>query len=164
MDAIFFLRSYGDFMVALYALTNKKDGRFLNLYASQHLQPLYKALPHGLIPETTIIRFVDLGIRNDLLSCFTNKFFFTSAAVKELIALRKCIHVLDKDASNEWYLEQSKRKWLPGLFSGKFFRSIHEGGNVYRSYENFFDTQSQVSGHMQQAISHHSSIIIFRNY
>ena len=53
MDAIFFLRSYGDFMVALYALTNKKDGRFLNLYASQHLQPLYKALPHGLIPETT---------------------------------------------------------------------------------------------------------------
>lgn len=133
MDAVFFLRSYGDFVVAMYTLRGNSNAGSLQLYASRHLEPLHAALPEDK-PE---VCFFDIGIRRGILGGFTNKHFATVATLRELFTWRKWIKQLPGLSHTYFYLEQWRRKWLASLFAGKHFRCVHNGGNIYHSYSNF---------------------------
>jgi ADP-heptose:LPS heptosyltransferase len=162
MDAIFFLRSYGDFIVALHAFSNSKNNRAFILYASKHLQPLYESLPPALLPANTNIQFTDIGIRHTLLSCFTNKFFFTIGNVKELNALGEYMRALKKTGTvKTWYLEQSKRKLFVDLFTETRFQSIHHQGNIYQSYQTFLGHTPNFADDSFSITKNPLSIIVF---
>ncbi len=161
MDALFFLRSYGDFIVGLIALKNNKGPHLLNVYASKHLQPLYESLPDGSKPEVNM-HFVDLGIHNAIMGCFTNRFLFSLTGVKELIALRRSVKSINNGgAIKTWYLEQYRRKFLPALFAGTHFESIHHHGNIYDSYRSFFKQSYYHAGDRTSKKEKQPVIIVF---
>lgn len=138
MQQIFFLRSYGDFVVALFVLQEVKQPN--NHYiASLHLQPLYNALQHVLDKQLPPFEFIDLGIQYGLLSVFTNRYFFSTNTVQELKALRKYIKQAKPKAANSYWLEQGTRKQYIEIATGETMNSIHDNPNhnIYDSYTNF---------------------------
>jgi hypothetical protein len=140
MEFVFFLRSYGDFMVGLYALKHKPNHSY-TLIASSHLEPLYKALEETVDWPLPSVTFVELGIRKGLLAAFTNKFLFTSQAYNELSLLRSYIQALKrKQPTAKFCVEQFRRRKLLSLFTGVKFGAIHTDAvkNIYDSYMQFF--------------------------
>ncbi|MBX9780089.1 MAG: hypothetical protein K2X26_07065 [Chitinophagaceae bacterium] len=141
MDYIFFLRSYGDFVVALYALKTKSNRQF-NLIASSHLEPVYKAIQKAVNWAVPPVTFIDINIKKGLLSAFTNKFFFRFDAFKELQLLSKYINTIKQtDPEAIFWVEQRRRKkWLEMVTHNRF-QSIHSNhrSNIYDSYNLFFN-------------------------
>jgi ADP-heptose:LPS heptosyltransferase len=155
MDAIFFLRSYGDFIVAVNAVRNDDQEEGKTMYVSQHLRALYNALPTGYRPR---VQFIDLGIRHNILAGFTNRYLFTTAAVKELFTWRRVVKALPVNVS-AIFLEQWRRKWLASLFAGTPLRAIHSRGNIYHSYATFFNSTPADFSFQQPGAG--SSILVF---
>ncbi|WP_204276692.1 hypothetical protein, partial [Klebsiella aerogenes] len=74
MKAQLFLRSYGDYVVALASQQILPTSSSLLWIVSDHLKPLHEALtPHLHNPQPSI-HFLPLGIKKGLLSFFTNKY------------------------------------------------------------------------------------------
>jgi hypothetical protein len=133
--SIFFVRSYGDLIVACYALQKTSHPWPAELVLSRHLQPLYAALPEGILPPQFRLRFVNLRIQHNLLAFFTNKFFFTASCARELWQLRRAMQ-----GNDAVYVEQYRKRALLQVLMGRQLRAIHEGGNIYDSYTRFFNT------------------------
>ncbi len=130
---IFFVRSYGDLIVAWYALQKAARPWPAELVLSEHLQPLYAALPEITLPPQFRLRFVNLQVQHGLLAFFTNKFFFTAGCARELWQLRRAMQ-----GDGAVYVEQYRKRALLQVLMGRRIEAIHEGGNIYDSYTRFF--------------------------
>jgi len=133
---IFLLRAFGDFIIAVYTASKSRLDIPVTLIASKHLEPLYKAIPVSLPPNISI-RFRDFRIKNNIFSCFTNKYIISLNTVKELLALRGFIreNPLPPKAG---YMENRRRLFWPRLFAGYSFQYIVSDQNVYKTYADFF--------------------------
>ncbi|MES2372523.1 MAG: hypothetical protein V4557_08085 [Bacteroidota bacterium] len=142
MDSIFLLRAYGDFVIALTSVKNSQRINSLELVISNHLAPLFHALPQEKLPPGLQLRFHDFGIKKSLMRCFTNKHLLHTDTCKELWALRKYIKTRDKENTgfNNLFLENRKRAYLPAMITGHRFNHIIKEENVYDSYTRFFQS------------------------
>ena len=140
MRTLLFVRSYGDFIVALYALQSAATGTPTQLLVSRHLWPLYQALPVKALPPHCELRFIDLGIRHNILAFFTNKFLLSTACIKELRQLHSLLKELP--AKDPVYFERYPRLFGLQLLMGKRLTPLQEKGvNMYDSYTRFFAAQ-----------------------
>lgn len=161
MDTLFFLRSYGDFVIALSECQCKQSDRQLRMIASKHLQPLYVAItamePVLQLPQ---IEFVDFGVQYGLLASFTNKHFFSRATTHELKRIRQFFTTIpDRDTL---FLEQKKRMLMMQLSTGKRFSFVHNGEeNIYESYRRFFGLQIVSSEQTNRILPDAGSLLIF---
>lgn len=130
---IFFVRSYGDLIVAWYALQRAACPWPAELVLSAHLQPLHAVLPETTLPPQFRLRFVNLQIQHGLLAFFTNKFFFTAGCARELWQLRRVMQV-----DGAVYVEQYRKRSLLQVLMGRRIQAIHQDGNIYDSYTRFF--------------------------
>ncbi|MEO8172757.1 MAG: hypothetical protein ABI581_06725, partial [Sediminibacterium sp.] len=130
------LRAFGDFIIAVYTASKSRLDVPVTLIASKHLEPLYKAIPITF-PSSVNLQFHDFGIRNNIFSCFTNKFIFSLNTVKELRALRSYIRGNCLQAGIN-YMEKRNRIFVPRLFTGYPFQCIVSDQNVYEAYADFF--------------------------
>lgn len=137
MPAIIFLRSYGDFTIAISVLRSGAPWKF---YASDHLKPLYEDLQKNDPSLNLPIEFVSLGIRHKILAWFTNKHLFAKGACKEVLTLKAWIKSLP--SGTELYLEQRKRAWLLSFFISGLNYFVHERDNVYDSYAQKFSVST----------------------
>lgn len=134
METVFLLRSYGDFVVSLYHLSDKpSEHKSFNLVASDHLNPLFQSLSPYITPAQQEIEFVDFGFKNQLFSGFTNRHFFSAATIKEFKELQKRIRALDNIV-----LEQKKRAWLFKWIYPSKVSYIQSEGNIYDAWANYY--------------------------
>lgn len=139
MRRIFLLRAYGDFIVALQSLIHSSAIASYQLIASLHHRSLFEALPASLIPANLNIRFVDFGIEGPMLRAFTNRHLLNGATLTELKALADfCKQNPFHDGGD--FIENTHRKWLLDLSTGKKFSAIAGWSTIYKSYYEFFKT------------------------
>lgn len=134
METVLLLRSFGDFVVALYHIPAHQDSnKSYRLVASKHLEPLYQSLLPFLSPAQCSVEFTDLGIQHHILSGFTNRYFFTRENIRELKHLQQQM----KGVSNI-LVEQNTRSWLIQLVCKNKISPIHHGGNIYDSWAAYY--------------------------
>jgi hypothetical protein len=102
---IFLLRAYGDFVIALNAITNSKDISKIEIIASKHLQPLFNSISEKINLSGLNIQFVDFGINTSLLNLFTNKKFLKFNTIKQLFKIKKFLN-LNKNTEAVDFIEQ----------------------------------------------------------
>ena len=85
MQRIFLLRAYGDFVIALQAISRSKQK--IQIVASDHLAPLYHALIAAKSLNHVSIEFIALGIQQGQLNFFTNKHLLSWNTLKQLSRL-----------------------------------------------------------------------------
>lgn len=133
---IFLLRAFGDFIIAVYTASKNRLNDPVALIASKHLEPLYKAI--GLpLPSNIDLQFHDFRIRNNIFSCFTNKFIISLNTVREIRALRSYI-LANPFQANQSYMEKRNRLFVTRFFTGCPFQCIVSDQNVYEAYADFF--------------------------
>lgn len=161
MDTLFLLRSYGDFVVALSGYQQVTPTRKIALIASDHLRPLYEAIEEtGVLAHLPNIEFVDIGVRQGLLSFFTNRHFFSIHTIKELRALKALLQSIPQH--NTLFLEQDKRIGLIGWLTRKNFAVIHDGKtNIYKAYRDFLGNDILVSEVEEVDIQPGFNLLIF---
>lgn len=146
MNTIFFLRSYGDFIVAIIAMKDSGKLRNVRCVASNHLKELFYALPKEEVPEGLQIRFYDFGVKHGIMTCFTDRYLFSSTTVNSLLKFRRIVKK-EKFILNDnypcFYLEQKKRLLLPVLAAGRKLNYLHTKGNIYDSYNHFFESRNK---------------------
>ncbi len=145
MDTLFLLRSYGDFVVALSGYQHEVPERKVSMVASVHLQPLYDAIVASRVLQyLPNIQFVDIGVRHGILSCFTNRHFFSAATIHEIQALRRVLRATSSDTT--LWLEQRQRMGWMRWVTGKEFSCIHDGHqNIYAAYRRFLGVRQTVA-------------------
>ena len=162
MDNIFFLRSFGDFVIALYAISKSKNSTRFRYIVSSHLLELFEAIPEEFLPATLTIEFVDFGIQNNILGCFTNRHLISRSSGKELLSLRAYIKkIKNENGSGKIFVEQKRRIQWPRIFSGVQLDYIHYRGNIYESYANFFQSQQTQDLSVQQNGINGVNVVIF---
>ena len=119
--SILVCRAFGDFVIVLHLALKNHSNQQYTLFVSNHLYPLYNSLSPTL-PTNLTIEWVNLNIRNRILSFFTNRFFFSKQNWIELVTLRKWIKQYQNKAPI--YLEQSKRLLGLQFFCNSTFKSI----------------------------------------
>ena len=135
-NSLLFLRSFGDFVIALSVISKSNSTSSYRFIASVHLEPLYKAI-RKKFPDLPIqVEFHDFHIRKKILGAFTNKHLLDLHSFKELKQLAGLVKELSADSIV--YLEQQRRLWLTNLFMPKH-NFIHANGNIYASYGAQFD-------------------------
>ena len=134
-NSLFLLRAFGDFLIALTMASRNRLPSRVTLIASEHLEPLYEALPVTLPPNIDL-QFHDFRIRNHIFSCFTDRFILHPHTVTELLALRR--YVRRNPVSGDRYMENRRRLFLPALFTGCPFRYVVGAQHVYSAYADFF--------------------------
>ncbi len=162
MDTILLLRSFGDFVIALYHLPADKPVR---LVASSHLKDLYQSFYPFLNPAQQSVQFLDIGIQHNLLAAFTNRYFFSFQNLRELKELRKIVldntqkneHPQEQAYSEKLFLEQKRRAWVLKLTTGFSFGSIHQNGNVYDAWSRFYGHETPI----KQATISFKKLLIF---
>ena len=87
--AIVFLRSFGDFTIAISVLRDSRSHANHAFYASRHLEPLYNDLKAALPDIELNIQFIDFGIRKKIFGYFTNKHSIELHSFRELMKLKK---------------------------------------------------------------------------
>jgi len=138
METVLLLRSFGDFVVALYHIpVTNTSSKSYRLVASKHLEPLYQSLLPYLSPAQRAVEFKDFGIQHHILSAFTNRYFFTKENVQELKHLQEQM----KGISNI-VLEQDTKSWLIQLACKNKIISIHRGGNIYDSWAAYYENKN----------------------
>jgi len=152
---ILVLRSYGDYAIMLNAIQHSTAQKPIHLIVSKHLQPLHEAL-NLTIPENYTIEFVDFKIRNGILGIFTNKHFFSLHSLKEILSIKK---YFANEKMQLTYLEHKKRPLIFHLFSKLRVRGIYDKGNIYESFNSFFESTS--SPNRVNKVSILSNVIIF---
>lgn len=134
--SLIFLRSFGDFAMALSILRRSSIAKDWIFYASKHLEPLYKELL-PFLPELGVdIRFVDIGIKKNVFGYFTNRHSIEWHSMVELWQLKKQLKQLEGIV----HFEQRKRQWFVWPVLGKMYPYIHDNRrNVYESFCMMFD-------------------------
>ncbi len=153
METVLLLRSFGDFVVALYHIPAHQDpNKSYRLVASKHLEPLYQSLLPFLSPAQSSVAFIDLGIQHHILSGFTNRYFFTQENIRELRNLQMQM----KGVANI-VLEQNIRSWWIQLACKSKISSIHQSGNIYDSWEKFYGNKTL----LKTTIASPKNVLIF---
>ena len=166
MNIIFFLRSYGDFIVAINSLRNTTKLNSFCFVASLHLKELFDSLPKNIVPGELQIVFYDFKIRHGILACFTDRFLISKTAVRELFEFRgffknKEQKFLLEDNENNFFLEQQRRAVLPFVVTGRKFDYLHSFGNIYDSYRHFFESNSNIDCAFNLTLNKPLLILIF---
>lgn len=139
-NSLLFLRSFGDFVIALSVLSKSNAHATCRFIASDHLEPLYKAILNRLPNLSIKVEFEHLFIRRKILGVFTNKHLLDLHSLKELRILKELTNNLAVESTV--FLEQERRLWLISLFMHKP-HFIHGKGNIYDSYCKQFDVAPQ---------------------
>lgn len=165
MKLIFFLRSYGDYTVALNSFFKADSADQYALIVSAHLKPLHEAIIPFLPPQLLNIEFLDFGIQQGLLSCFTNRYLCSFNAVKEVLNIRSFIQKNYKRiaSEHEFYLEQYKRAGLVNLITSTSFKIIHgkKQINIYDSFDSFFQVKKKPYWGTDFSLNAESAILLF---
>lgn len=134
--AIVFLRSFGDFTIAISVLRKFSSHADYMFYASVHLEPLYNDLMASISDLELNIQFIDFGIKKKIFGYFTNKHSVESHSFRELMNLSKWLRGM---GDRELYFEQRRKQWMIAPFLGGTFPYIHEKSrNIYNSYLTHF--------------------------
>jgi hypothetical protein len=153
METVLLLRSYGDFVIALYHLNNTTpDQQTYKLVASKHLEQLHQALFPLLSPAQQQIVFIDFGIEKHILSGFTHRYLFTKHNLKELKILQEQMNGIDSIV-----LEQERRAWLIKMACKRSISTVHSSGNIYDSWATFFDHKTS----LQTVKRNYKTVLIF---
>ena len=127
MRRVFLLRAYGDFAIAVQALTSSDQ-----IVASLHLKPLYDALVSRECIPPRNISFVDFGITGSQFNLFTNKEFLRMDTIRQLAKIKDYISA---NPSSSDFVEQSARLGLLNFFTGHSFEAIFKTGEpVYAAF------------------------------
>lgn len=127
MRRVFLLRAYGDFAIAVQALTSSDQ-----IVASLHLKPLYDALVSRECIPPRNISFVDFGITGSQFNLFTNKTFFHIDTFRQLSKIKQYVRA---NPGSTDFVEQSARLGLLNFFTWHSFKAIFETGEpVYAAY------------------------------
>ena len=158
MHRVFVLRAYGDFIIFLQALLKSNFKKDYHIVASKHLQPIFLTVSKFVDTSAISIEFVDFGIKKTLLSFFTNRYFFSVGAVKELLNIK---HWLRNNPNKKGidYLEQDKRIKGFNLIMGQRFSPILRKENVYETYNLFF--QISQNHEISKGTNPFNNIVIF---
>lgn len=139
MQRIFLLRAYGDFVIALQAIS--RSNVKIQIVASDHLAPLYHALIASKALKPLSIDFIALGIQQGQLNFFTNMHMVSWGTIKQLSRLKSYIKANPNHDGMDW-VEQEIRIELFNFFLGKQFKvvvSVKE--KVYQAYDNWVGTE-----------------------
>lgn len=152
--ALIFLRSFGDFTIAIAVLRKSSMLDRYIFYASKHLEPLYVSLKKTMPDIDLNIFFFDIGIKKKVFGFFTNKHSFELHAFKELVNLKRWLRGMrDNDfgfegscssemGAMEFFFEQRRKQWFIAPFLGETFPYIHKKTrNIYQSYFQHFDVE-----------------------
>jgi ADP-heptose:LPS heptosyltransferase len=134
-NSLIFLRSFGDFVIALSVLSKAKDLSSFQFIASKHLEPLYKALLKRFPGFPVDVAFNDFHIKHKILGIYTNKYLLDENNIKEIGALKKTIDELSTKGTV--LVEQRRRHMLTRPVMSKH-HYVHHSGNVYDSYLSLF--------------------------
>jgi len=134
------LRSYGDYVILLNSIKHADLKENVKIVVSSHLKPLHEALNPSFSKNFEFI-FKDFGVKNGLMSFFTNRHFFSLNSFFEILKLSNYIQSL-KIHEEKIYLEHSARKILFNLFLGKKIHHLYKKGNVYDVLGHFFGHES----------------------
>jgi hypothetical protein len=137
--ALVFLRSFGDFTIAISVLRKSSILEGYVFYASKHLEPLYIDLKNSLPDIDLNIHFIDLEIKKKVFGFFTNKHSIELHSFRELMNLRRW----ERGMSNgDVYFEQRRKQWMIAPYMGKTFPYIHKKSrNIYQSYFQHFGVE-----------------------
>lgn len=150
--AIVFLRSFGDFTIAISVLRNSGSHHDHVFYASVHLEPLYNDLKASLSDFELNIQFIDFGIRKKIFGFFTNKHSIELHSLRELMKLRRWVRGM---GSTELIFEQRRKQWMIAPFLGRTYPYIHrKSKNIYDSFLEHFGVASDLLTF--QAPPHHT--------
>ena len=142
MKCIIFLRSYGDYVVAL-GTYNPQQANDQAWLVSDHLKPLHLALLPHVTAELPAINFISLDIQKGLLSFFTNKYIFSYKSFRELYKLRSYLRSISNEYNRNisFWVEQFRRKKIIARICGQPLRAIHTKSteNIYQAYARFWN-------------------------
>lgn len=134
--ALVFLRSFGDFTIAISVLRKSSNLEGYVFYASKHLEPLYIDLKKSLLDLDLDIHFVDFEIKKKIFGLFTNKHSIEMHSFRELKNLRRWVRGMKE---GELFFEQRRKQWFIAPYMGKTFPYIHKKSrNIYQSYFQHF--------------------------
>jgi hypothetical protein len=161
--ALVFLRSFGDFTIAISVLRKSSILEGYVFYASKHLEPLYIDLKNSLPDIDLNIHFIDLEIKKKVFGFFTNKHSIELHSFRELMNLRQWVRDEDfnverfrgldlntvysgvegsgdlKSGETQLFFEQRRKQWMIAPFLGGTFPYIHsKSRNIYDSYLEHF--------------------------
>ncbi|MFM2232964.1 MAG: hypothetical protein RJB31_1665, partial [Bacteroidota bacterium] len=137
--ALVFLRSFGDFTIAISVLRKSSILEGYVFYASKHLEPLYIDLKNSLPDIDLNIHFIDLEIKKKVFGFFTNKHSIELHSFRELMNLRRWVRGM---SNGDVYFEQRRKQWMIAPYMGKTFPYIHKKSrNIYQSYFQHFGVE-----------------------
>ena len=154
--ALVFLRSFGDFTIAISVLRKSSILEGYIFYASKHLEPLYIDLKNSLPDIDLNIHFIDLKIKKKVFGFFTNKHSIELHSFRELMNLRRWVRdeglgVKEltglgveefrglEGGRTQLFFEQRRKQWMIAPFIGGIFPYIHKKSrNIYDSYLKHF--------------------------
>lgn len=168
--AIVFLRSFGDFTIAISVLRDSSSHANHAFYASRHLEPLYNDLKASLTDIDLNIQFIDFGIKKKIFGYFTNKHSFELHSFRELMKLKKWL----KDEGlkvegfrgleggrTQLFFEQRRKLWMIAPFIGSSFPYIHKKSrNIYDSYLTHFGVAPQMLAFQQSSTAFHTILVL----
>ena len=135
---VFLLRAYGDFAIALNAITNSKDISKIEIIASKHLQPLFNSISEKINLSGLNIQFVDFGINSSLLNLFTNKNFLKFNTINQLFKIKKFLN-LNTNTEVIDFIEKKNKLGLLKILLSHNFKYILEGHNIYKEWDLFLN-------------------------
>lgn len=144
--ALVFLRSFGDFTIAISVLRKSSKLEGYVFYASKHLEPLYLDLKKSLPDVDLNIHFIDLEIKKKVFGFFTNKHSIELHSFRELMNLRRWVREMRVNGLGmkgaELFFEQRRKQWFIAPYMGKTFPYIHKKSqNIYQSYFQHFGVE-----------------------
>jgi hypothetical protein len=167
--AIVFLRSFGDFTIAISVLRNSSSHADHVFYASVHLEPLYNDLKAALPDIELNIQFIDFGIRKKIFGYFTNKHSIELHSFRELMKLKKWLREEGLKVEGfrglgmkgeglgvegfkglgssgiQLFFEQRRKQWMIAPFLGSTYPYVHQKSrNIYDSYFAHFGVAQEM--------------------
>jgi hypothetical protein len=140
MRKLIFLRSFGDFTIAIAVLKRAPELSGWKFFASDHLKPLYEDLQKLDKSLELPISFISFGIKHKILGLFTNRHFLSLDNFHEIKSLKSFIVGLETHSSI--YLEQRRRIWLVRFLTGRKMDCVHKKGDIYTSYTSLFGREA----------------------
>jgi hypothetical protein len=138
MSRLFLLRAYGDFVIAVRSAMLSANPSSVKLIASNHLYPLFEAISSVIDTSQLDISFEDFGIHLGQLNLFTNRYLLDQSSLEQARKIKKYLNENPSLNTGTEILEQSRKKGILQLVTGKKFECIVNKGSVYQEYANFF--------------------------
>jgi hypothetical protein len=145
MQRIFLLRAYGDFVIALQAISRSKQK--IQIVASDHLAPLYNALITAKALYPLPIEFISLGIQQGQLNFFTNKHLFSWDTLKQLSLLKAYIKSNPNKNGVDWLEHGIRMNLINFLLAHRFKAVVSFEAKVYQAYDKWLEIkQLEIQG------------------